>query len=246
MLRRAVRRWQKVGAPYEAARARLGLARAHLARSDVESATAELRAARDVFGRLGAVLQARTANDLLLQTALAPGGAATFERVSETFVFTDIVDSTGMIAVIGDEAWLMMRRWHDATLRSIFATHGGKEIDHAGDGFFVAFADASAAVRCAVDIQRSLEKHRRVNGFAPQVRVGMHTAAVLVSGGDYQGAGVHLAARIGAAAIGGEILASVRGGGRRGTLDGPTKTLTLKGVPEPVEVASIPWRSSQQ
>ena len=78
---------------------------------------------------------------------------------AETFVFTDIVDSTGMIAVIGDDAWVMLRRWHDSTLRSMFATHGGNEIDHAGDGFFVAFADASAAAACAVDIQRTLESH---------------------------------------------------------------------------------------
>ncbi len=241
-LRRAVRRWLKVGAPYEAARARLVLARAHLARLDTESATSELRAARDAFGRLGAVLQTRITSDLLRQAARAQGAAGAATRVSETFVFTDIVDSTRTIALIGDDAWVMLRRWHDTTLRSVFASHGGTEIDHAGDGFFVAFADASTAAACAVDIQRSLDAHRRLNGFAPLVRIGLHTAEVVVAGGDYQGAGVHVAARIGAAAAGGEILASAQTAVAAGHLDGQTTTLTLKGLPEPVDVTAISWR----
>ncbi len=167
-LRRAVRGWLKVGAPYEAARARLTLARAHLARSDGKSATTELRAARDVFERLGAVLQSRIATDLLRRGR--PGARElrdVAQRVSQTLVFTDIVDSTRTIALIGDDAWVLLRRWHDTTLRSIFTTHGGNEIDHAGDGFFVVFADPSAAIRCAVDIQRSLEQPQAVQRVRP-------------------------------------------------------------------------------
>ena len=157
-------------------------------------------------------------------------------------MFTDIVGSTGMIAVIGDDAWVHLRRWHDQALRAIFATHGGQEIDHAGDGFFVAFPTEADAIECAIEIQRSLEAHRRLNGFAPQVRIGIHAAAAMVAGGDYQGAGVHVAARIGAAAVGGEILASLETARAAGIVVGETRTLSLKGVPEPVDATSIPWR----
>ena len=197
--------------------------------SDTESATSELRAARDAFGRLGAVLQTRITTDLLRQAARAQGAADVATRVSETFVFTDIVDSTRMIALIGDDAWVMLRRWHDTTLRSIFASHGGTEIDHAGDGFFVAFADASTAAACAVDIQRSLDAHRRLNGFAPLVRIGLHTAEVVVAGGDYQGAGVHVAARIGAAAAGGRDPRQRADGSRRRSFGRPDHDADAEG-----------------
>ena len=49
-----------------------------------------------------------------------------------------------------------------------------------GDGFFASFADASAAASCAVAIQRLLAEHRRLHGFAPQVRIGMHAAEATV------------------------------------------------------------------
>ena len=72
------------------------------------------------------------------------GGSPT--RIVRTFLFTDIVSSTSLLGVIGDDAWDDLRRWHDQTLRASFAQHSGDEIDHAGDGFFVAFPDATSAL----------------------------------------------------------------------------------------------------
>ena len=143
----------------------------------------------------------------------APGGAGAGERRCSRTGQRDICvhrhrrldrdDRLDRRRRLGDDAPVARR--HPA----VDLHHPRRERDRPrGDGFFVAFADVSAAAACAVDIQRSFENHRRVNGFAPQVRIGMHTAAVVVAHGDYQGAGVHVAARIGAAAAGGEILAS--------------------------------------
>ena len=98
--------------------------------------------------------------------------------------------------MIGDEAWTDLRRWHDQTLRTSFTEHGGEEIDHAGDGFFVAFADAGSAVACAIQIQRRLGEHRRAHGFAPHVRMGLHASEAAQAAGSYAGLGVHAAARI--------------------------------------------------
>ena len=123
-------------------------------------------------------------------------------------MFTDIVKSTNLVEAIGDEAWGDLLQWHDQTLRSLFANHGGAEIDHAGDGFFVAFEQPASAIECAVAIQRTLADHRRAHGFSPQVRIGLHTAKATRRGINYRGKGVHEAARIAALAEAGEILAS--------------------------------------
>jgi class 3 adenylate cyclase len=164
--------------------------------------------------------------------------------VTRTFLFTDIVNSTSLLEAIGDEAWGDLCQWHDQTLRSLFAAGGGEEIDHAGDGFFVAFADAAAALECAVAIQHRLSEHRRQHGFAPQVRIGVHAAPARQAGAGYRGKGVHEAARVAALAEGGEILttpATLADAGDRFAADSP-RAVEVKGIREPVEVVSVSWR----
>jgi class 3 adenylate cyclase len=108
----------------------------------------------------------------------------------------------------------------------------------------VAFAAAGPAIECGVAIQRTLLDHRRKQGFAPQVRVGLHSAPAQRHGAAYRGKGVHAAARVAALAEAGEILAS------RDTVDSvpPGITLsapqfvTLKGLSEPLEVVTLGWR----
>src|SRR3954452_5474498 len=58
-------------------------------------------------------------------------------RVDKTFLFTDIVGSTNLADVLGDEAWEALLSWHDETLRGLFAGHHGHEVVSTGDGFFV-------------------------------------------------------------------------------------------------------------
>jgi class 3 adenylate cyclase len=159
-------------------------------------------------------------------------------------MFTDIVKSTDLVGVIGDEAWENLLGWHDQTLRSLFAAHNGSEVNHTGDGFFVSFDDSRSALRCAVDVQRRLAEHRRTQGFAPMVRIGVHAAEATRRGEDYGGSEVHKAARIAALAEGGEILASAEtltdaDGGFRVS---EARDVSLKGVAEPVEVARVDWR----
>ena len=159
-----------------------------------------------------------------------------------TFLFTDIVGSTSLMGVIGDEAWDDLRRWHDQTLRASFVEHGGEEIDHAGDGFFVAFPDTASALASAVEIQRRLVEHRRAHGFAPQVRIGLHATAATHDGDDYTGLGVHTAARISSLAGAGEILASVETIGEVPDLrTSEVRAAHLKGIAEPVDVVAVEW-----
>ena len=241
-LRRAVTHWQDVGAPFEAARARALLAQAIRDQGDDETAALELRAARSTFEKLGAVPDRNAVDDVL--AGLAASADLVSERGVNTFLFTDIVRSTDLVSAIGDEAWLDVVRWHDETLRALFVTHGGEEVDHAGDGFFVAFDDPASAIGCAVAIQRALADHRRGHGFAPGVRIGVHATAATRLGRSFRGKGVHEAARIASLAEGGEILASrdtVASSGRSFPVS-DTREVRLKGISEPVEVVSLDWR----
>jgi class 3 adenylate cyclase len=136
-----------------------------------------------------------------------------------------------------------MRR-HDRSLREVIGEHGGEEIKATGDGFFLAFADTGAAIDAMVAVQRRLAADREEHGFAPAVRIGMHTAEASRTGLDYLGRGVNYAARIGAAAGDGEIVASEATfeAARRPVPESGRRSLALKGIAEPVAVASIPWR----
>ncbi len=163
-------------------------------------------------------------------------------RTQKALLFTDIVDSTTLIELIGDDAWRDLRRWHDATLRRLFARHRGREVDHAGDGFFVTFNDTTDAMTCAVEVQRTLAEHRRSAGFAPPVRIGIHTGEVTPDGPAYAGSAVHVAARIAAAALSGQILASgAAARAARITPGSVAEPRELKGLADPVSVVVIPW-----
>ena len=242
ILGRSWRLWLQNDLPYESALARLRYAQALAADGDLESARRDLRAARSAFERLGATSEVRRVDALLGDEAVPSTSSG--PGVTRTFMFTDIVTSTNLVGLIGDEPWSELLRWHDRELRASFATHRGAEANHTGDGFFVAFERAADALDCAVDIQRRLARHRREHGFAPTIRIGIHTADATREGSNYHGHGVHVAARVGATAGGGEILISqaaieampsVRFG-----LSEP-KVVTLKGVDAPVELRSVNW-----
>jgi len=100
-------------------------------------------------------------------------------------------------------------------------------------------------VGCAVDIQRRLAQHRREHGFAPWVRIGLHAATATRKGANYSGRGVHVAARVGAAAEREEILVSDTVFEDAGVLPysvSAPRSITFKGVARPVGVRTVDWR----
>jgi class 3 adenylate cyclase len=236
-LRRALRLWRELDAPYESAKTLVVLARALRSEGDLAGAALELRTAHDTFERLGATRDAQA-----VAASLEPPDRAR-SRAVRTFVFTDIVASTQLLEAIGDDAWNDLRRWHDETLRACAARNDGEEVDHTGDGFFLSFADPGSAVACAREIQQRLAEHRRNHGFAPQVRIGLHAAEATRAGSNYTGMGVHTAARVGAVAEAGEIVASATSvEGLEGLELTDRRSVTMKGIAEPIEMVSIGWR----
>ena len=244
-LRQSVKLWSELDVPYEAGRARTALAAGLAADGATDTAVMELQAAVEVFEQLGAAPDRQRAADMLArisgtrQSAPKPARA----RAARAFVFTDIVDSTRLAELLGDEAWDRLLRWHDETLRTLVAEHAGEEIKRTGDGFFLAFDDAARAIACAIAIQRRLAAQRQGQGFAPSVRIGIHWAEATRSGLDYIGAGVNQAARIGAVAGSAEILVSTEtiAASHETYPEKERRTVELKGISALVEVASIDW-----
>lgn len=157
-------------------------------------------------------------------------------------MFTDVVGSTNLAVLLGNESWERLLRWHDDTLRGLVAASGGEVVNSTGDGFFVAFDSARQGIDCAVAIQRALVEHRRTSGFAISVRIGLHSAEANQRGDDYSGVGVHLAARVAALASGGEILATAETLAEAGDVAASEpREASVKGVSVPVSVASVAW-----
>ncbi len=125
-----------------------------------------------------------------------------------TFLFSDMVGSTRLVSALGPTIFREILEHHNKILRAAFAAQGGTERGTQGDSFLVMFADAPSALRAAADAQRGLAAARWSGDADVRVRMGVHTGVGLLGGDDYVGLDVHRAARIAAAAHGGQVLVS--------------------------------------
>jgi predicted ATPase/class 3 adenylate cyclase len=125
-----------------------------------------------------------------------------------TFMFTDIEGSTRLARMLGDGYGGLLNA-HRRVVRAALSNYAGVELFTEGDSFFVAFADAAHAVSACVAAQRALAAHPwPVAGAAPRVRMGLHTGWATPVAGEYTSTEVHRAARVAAAAHGGQVLCS--------------------------------------
>ncbi len=129
-----------------------------------------------------------------------PGGVV-------TLLMSDVEGSTRLVRELG-EGYGGLLADHHRLLRAVWVGHEGVEFGVAGDAFFVAFRDPGEAVRAAVAGQKVLAGHEWPAGGQVRVRMGLHTGTPRVRDGDYWGVDVHYAARLCAAAHGGQVLVS--------------------------------------
>ena len=129
-------------------------------------------------------------------------------RGTVSFLFTDIEGSTRLLQALGRDRYGEALREHQRLLREVWQRHHGYEVDTEGDAFFVAFAHATDALAAAADAQRVLAAAQWEEGHALRVRIGIHSGEASEGDGKYVGVAVHRAARIAAAAHGGQVLVS--------------------------------------
>jgi class 3 adenylate cyclase len=150
------------------------------------------------------------------------------DRVLATVLFTDIVNSTGRAAELGDKRWRALLREHDDEARRAIDRFRGRAVKTTGDGVLATFDGPARAVRCAVAIRDAMAAR------GVELRAGLHAGEIELSGDDIAGIGVHIAARISALAESGEVIVSstvrdlVVGSGIEFAARG---THRLKGVP---------------
>jgi class 3 adenylate cyclase len=122
-----------------------------------------------------------------------------------TIVFSDIVSSTDLVTQLGDAAARNIFLKHDQIVRGQLRKYDGRELQNLGDGFMLSFESASAAIKCACNIQKEISK----NLSSIKVRIGINTGEVVRREGRHPfGQAVVLASRIASKAKGDEVLVS--------------------------------------
>jgi predicted ATPase/class 3 adenylate cyclase len=127
-------------------------------------------------------------------------------------LFTDIEGSSDGVRTLGADKWEAVLERHTGIIREAVASHGGFVVRSEGDSFFIVFTSPSAALAAAATMQRGLSGADWPHQASVRVRMGLHTGearpASAASGVDYVGFEVSRAARIAAAAHGGQVLVS--------------------------------------
>jgi class 3 adenylate cyclase len=124
------------------------------------------------------------------------------DRTLATILFTDIVDSTAILAAVGDVKWRTIVLEHNKRLRAQLDEYRGREIATTGDGFVALFDAPARGVRCASAMAPA------VADLGLRLRAGLHTGEIELAGSNVRGLAVHAAARIAALAGPGEVLVS--------------------------------------
>ncbi len=162
-----------------------------------------------------------------------------------TILFTDVEGSTALTQRLGDAKARDLLRKHERMVREVLKAHGGSEVKTMGDGFMASFSSATKALECAIAMQRAFAQHNQNADEPIIVRVGLNAGEPIAEEDDLFGTAVNEAARITAAAKGGEILVSnvVRELAKgKDFLFADRGEANLKGFDEPVRLYELRWQ----
>jgi len=180
---------------------------------------------------------------------LLPGGGPDARDPGiRTVLFTDVVNSTTLTQSLGDEAALAILGMHDIIVRDALSASGGREVKHTGDGIMASFVSVTSAVRCAIQIQRELDKHAEADPERRlKVRVGAAAGEPVEQNNDLFGSTVQLAARLCAHAQPEQILVSNAIAELcigKGLSFEDVGEVTLKGFNSPVRAHAAAWKQA--
>jgi class 3 adenylate cyclase len=176
--------------------------------------------------------------------ASRPASTARLPTGFVTHLLTDIEGSTPLLAQLGDRYADLLAGVRRMIRREVVRA-GGHEVEARADEYVAVFEDPVAAVRAAITFQRAIAARKWPGGAEVRVRVGIHSGEITLTESGYVGMSVHTAARVMAAARGGQILTT------RATLDaiGSSEvegagfhslgSRKLAGLPEPQELILV-------
>ena len=150
-----------------------------------------------------------------------------------------------MMQRLGDARGRDVLREHERITRETLKQHGGAEVKTMGDGFLASFGSVTAAMECAIALQRAFAAHTESMPEPLHVRVGLNAGEPIEEDGDLFGATVILASRIAAKAGAGEILVpdTVRGLlSGKGFVFGDRGEFVPKGFDEGIHLWDVRWQ----
>lgn len=161
-------------------------------------------------------------------------------------VFSDLVDSTALLATLGDDRMDTVRRAHVRDVSDAVALGGGRVVKTLGDGVMATFESALGALRAAAAIQAAVERlDAAQGGIGVAARVGVAAGEPIADGEDLHGMPVVIASRLSSAARTGEVLVQdlvqALVASRDGMALGEAHEYELKGVPVPVRASALLW-----
>jgi class 3 adenylate cyclase len=162
-------------------------------------------------------------------------------------VFSDLVDSTALLARLGDDRMEVVRRAHVEDVTDVVDVAGGRVVKTLGDGVMASFESALGALRAAAEIQAAVERLDAAHGgIGIAARVGVAAGEPIPDGEDLHGMPVVIASRLSSSAGTGEVLVQDLVHGLIASRDGVTLDVAsdfeLKGVPTPVRASKLLWR----
>jgi class 3 adenylate cyclase len=162
-------------------------------------------------------------------------------------VFSDLVDSTALLASLGDDRMELVRRAHVGDVNAAVEGAGGRVVKTLGDGVMASFESALGALRAAAEIQVAVERLDAAHGgIGIAARVGVAAGEPIRDGEDLHGMSVVIASRLSSAAGTGEVLVQdlvqALVASRDGVALGEIRDFDLKGVPAPVRASRLLWR----
>ena len=162
-------------------------------------------------------------------------------EVELAILFTDLVGFSSWALEAGDAATLELLREVGNVVENSVLAHEGRIVKRLGDGLMATFLTAQGAVDAALEAQEALHAVE-LDGYKPRMRAGVHWGRPRKLGGDYLGVDVNIAARVGDAAKGDQVLVSDSALERintEGLRTGRTKRLRAQGAPRDLHVVSV-------
>jgi adenylate cyclase len=135
---------------------------------------------------------------------------ARVERRLAAILAADVAGYSRLMGVDEEGTLTALKAYRRELIDPKIAEHRGRIVKTTGDGALVEFASAVDAVRCAMEIQRTMTERsaqipeeRRI-----EFRIGINVGDIIIDEGDIYGDGVNIAARLETLATPGSICLS--------------------------------------